>query len=272
MSLFAGYLPNGFYDEMFEAPERPRAQYERLYNGLAVLRPSTFAAKTALADRCYLNQGITFAVKGREETFPFDLLPRLIPADEWAALEAGLVQRVRALDRFLGDVYGPRRAVRDGVVPHGLIATCQGYQREMIGVQPPGGAGCTWPGSTWCATPTGAGWCSRTTCARPRACPTSSQNRRLHAPRVPRGLRVAPRRAGGPRPVPAARRPGGLGAGRPRRAAGGAADPRAVQRRLLRARLPGPADGHPAGRGPRPGGARPAGVAAHHAAAASRWT
>ena len=139
MSLFAGYAPDGFYDEMFEAHERPRVAYRRLYQGLSTLRPSVFAAKAELADRCYLNQGITFAVKGREETFPFDLLPRLIPAREWARLEAGLVQRVRALDRFLADVYGPRRAVRDGVIPNALLATCQGYQREMIGVEPPGG-------------------------------------------------------------------------------------------------------------------------------------
>jgi uncharacterized circularly permuted ATP-grasp superfamily protein len=124
---------------MFEGAGRPRPAYTGLFAGLRRLRPSAFAAKSALADRCYLTQGITFAVGGREQAFPFDLLPRLIPADEWALLERGLVQRVRALDRFVGDIYGPGRAVRDGVVPNALIVTSQGYQREMVGVVPPAG-------------------------------------------------------------------------------------------------------------------------------------
>ena len=81
------------------------------------LRPSAFAAKCALADRCYLRNGITYALDGKERPFPFDLLPRLIPAEEWARIEAGLTQRVRALDRFVADVYGPRRSVRGRIFP-----------------------------------------------------------------------------------------------------------------------------------------------------------
>jgi len=130
---------DGFFDEMFEGADRPRPAYAGLFAGLRRLRPSAFAAKSALADRCYLTQGITFAVGGREQAFPFDLLPRLIPADEWTVLERGLVQRVRALDRFVADVYGSRRAIRDGVVPNALVVTSQGYQREMAGVEPPAG-------------------------------------------------------------------------------------------------------------------------------------
>jgi uncharacterized circularly permuted ATP-grasp superfamily protein len=124
---------------MFEGAGQPRPEYARLFAGLRRLRPSAFAAKSALADRCYLTQGITFAVAGREQAFPFDLLPRLIPAMEWARLERGLIQRVRALDRFVADVYGPRRAVRDGVIPNALVVSSQGYQREMVGVVPPAG-------------------------------------------------------------------------------------------------------------------------------------
>src|SRR3954467_2419612 len=106
---------------MFEEPDRPRESYERLFSGLKALRPATFAARSALVDRAYLTQGITFAHGGREQPFPFDLLPRLIPSGAWAGLQAGLAQRVRALDRFVADVYGPRRALADGVVPNRLI-------------------------------------------------------------------------------------------------------------------------------------------------------
>ena len=137
MPLFTDYTTDGFFDEMFEAPEVPRAAYERLFSGLRALRPSTFAARSALVDRAYLTQGITFDHGGREQPFPFDLLPRLIPADEWALLEMGLAQRVRALDRFIADIYGARRAVTEGVIPNALVSTCEGYVREMVGVEPP---------------------------------------------------------------------------------------------------------------------------------------
>jgi uncharacterized circularly permuted ATP-grasp superfamily protein len=135
--LFSDYETEGYFDEMFEEPERPRTSYERLFAGLRSLRPSTFAERSAMVDKAYLTQGITFAHGGREQPFPFDLLPRLIPHDEWAHLEAGLSQRVIALDRFIADVYGERRAVADGVVPNALISTCEGYVRQMVGVRPP---------------------------------------------------------------------------------------------------------------------------------------
>ncbi len=137
MPLFTDYSTDDFFDEMFEAPGVPRAAYEHLFSGLSALRPATFAARSALVDRAYLTQGITFAHGGREQPFPFDLLPRLIPADEWVTLEAGLAQRVRALDRFIGDIYGARRAIADGIVPNALVSTCEGYVREMVGVEPP---------------------------------------------------------------------------------------------------------------------------------------
>ncbi len=135
--LFTDYTTDGFFDEMFEGPERPRAEYERLFSGLRALRPATFAARSALVDRAYLTQGITFAHGGREQPFPFDLLPRLIPADEWAVLARGLAQRVRALDLFIADIYGERRSVSEGIVPNTLVSTCEGYVREMAGIVPP---------------------------------------------------------------------------------------------------------------------------------------
>ena len=135
--LFTDYETDGFFDEMFEEPDRPRRSYERLFSGLKSLRPSTFAERSAMVDKAYLTQGITFAHGGREQPFPFDLLPRLIPSDEWEHLETGLAQRVVALDRFIGDIYGERRAIADGVVPNALVSTCEGYVRQMVGVRPP---------------------------------------------------------------------------------------------------------------------------------------
>jgi uncharacterized circularly permuted ATP-grasp superfamily protein len=135
--LFTDYETDGYFDEMFEGPDRPRASYERLFSGMKALRPATFAERSAMVDRAYLTQGITFAHGGREQPFPFDLLPRLIPRDEWMHLETGLSQRVRALDMFIADIYGERRSVADGAVPNALVSTCEGYVREMVGVRPP---------------------------------------------------------------------------------------------------------------------------------------
>ena len=139
MSLFGRYEVNGHFDEMLAAAGRPRPGYERIYSELAGTDASAFQSRQALAERSYLSRGITFSAGGREQPFPFDLIPRIVPRDDWSVLEAGLAQRVRALDMFVADLYGRRAAVRDGVVPNGLIVTCQGYQREMVGVEPPGG-------------------------------------------------------------------------------------------------------------------------------------
>lgn len=139
MSLFGDYEVNGHFDEMFSAPGKPRRGYERIYSELAGTHAPQFASRHALAERSYLSRGITFSAGGREQAFPFDLIPRIVPRDDWTVLEAGLSQRVRALDLFLADIYGPRHSIRDGVVPNALVVTCLGYQREMVGVEPPSG-------------------------------------------------------------------------------------------------------------------------------------
>ncbi len=137
--LFTGYRPAGFFDEMFDDEIQPRTAYADVARGMSRMSRATFTARTKQVDRHYAAQGITFAHGGDEQTFPFDLLPRVIDAAEWGTVEAGLIQRVRALDLFLADIYGPRRAVADGIVPNALIATCSGYLRAVVGLEPPGG-------------------------------------------------------------------------------------------------------------------------------------
>jgi uncharacterized circularly permuted ATP-grasp superfamily protein len=137
--LFTGYRTQGFFDEMFDADDSPRPIYADVTRGLSRITGRGFAARSAEVVRHFTNHGITFGHTGMEQTFPFDLVPRIIPALEWAEISAGLVQRVIALDRFLADVYGPRRCVTDGVVPNTMIAGCSGYLRAAAGVTPPGG-------------------------------------------------------------------------------------------------------------------------------------
>ena len=141
--LDGGYEPGAFFDEMFEAPGRARPHYRVLAEQLAALGVEEFEERRRAVDMSFLNQGIGFTVYGEEEglerIFPFDLIPRLIPGDEWNRLERGLVQRVQALNLFLEDVYHEQRILRDGRIPAELVFGARHFRREMIGVDPPGG-------------------------------------------------------------------------------------------------------------------------------------
>jgi uncharacterized circularly permuted ATP-grasp superfamily protein len=85
------------------------------------------------------NEGVGFHSADGEEAFLIDPVPRVIDAAEWEGIEAGLAQRVRALNRFVADVYGDRRIVHEGVVPARVIDTAEYFEPEMVGVRPPGG-------------------------------------------------------------------------------------------------------------------------------------
>jgi uncharacterized circularly permuted ATP-grasp superfamily protein len=91
------------------------------------------------ADIAFLNQGITFTVYGSEDgterIFPYDLLPRIVTAEEWATLEKGLTQRIVALNLFLKDIYHDGKILNDGVVPRELVYSCKHYRREMRGIR-----------------------------------------------------------------------------------------------------------------------------------------
>ena len=75
--------------------------------------------------------------EGIERIWPFDLIPRIIPAGEWSIIEAGLKQRVRALNLFLKDIYHDQRILKDGVVPAELIYQGKDFRREIMGIDPP---------------------------------------------------------------------------------------------------------------------------------------
>lgn len=139
---FSRYQIEGFYDELFRGPGDPRAHYRQLYQRLSEMGPEEFDRHRRMADAAFLHQGITFTVYGDEQAteriFPFDLLPRVIPHSEWARLEAGLKQRIRALNLFLADVYGDQKILRDGVIPRELVEGATHYLSDLVGSQPPG--------------------------------------------------------------------------------------------------------------------------------------
>ncbi len=139
--MFDKYELNGVFDEMFEAPGIPRGHYVPLAQRLASLGGEAFDRRRQLADITFRNQGITFTVysdsRGVEKIFPFDLIPRIIPADEWTTIEKGLEQRITALNLFCHDVYHEQRILRERVVPPELIYGAKMFRREMFNVNVP---------------------------------------------------------------------------------------------------------------------------------------
>ncbi len=141
---FVGYRDLGPYaaafDEMFDRQGRVRPPYKGIFTELAPTDTDELGARADALGRAFVDQGITFALSGQEERpFPLDLVPRVIAAAEWAKLEAGITQRVVALEKFLDDVYGDQEILRDGVLPRRLVTSCEHFHREAAGIHPPNG-------------------------------------------------------------------------------------------------------------------------------------
>jgi uncharacterized circularly permuted ATP-grasp superfamily protein len=135
------YLLDHAYDEMFSGPNELHHHSQRLLEHFTSLPVEELRRRKQAADLSFLNQGITFTVYGREEgtekIFPYDLVPRIITAAEWATVELGLAQRITALNLFLKDIYNEGRILEDGIVPREMVYSCKHYRRQMSGLQVP---------------------------------------------------------------------------------------------------------------------------------------
>src|SRR5208282_5548557 len=120
-----------------------RPHYQGFSDWLKRTPDERIAQKREEAERAFHRLGITFAVygedSGTERLIPFDLVPRIIPAAEWETLEAGLIQRVTALNLFLGDIYHDKKIVSAGIVPADKVLGNAQYRPEMEGMTVPGG-------------------------------------------------------------------------------------------------------------------------------------
>lgn len=141
---YARYVLAKAYDEMFAADGQVRTHYADLHRRISGLTSEELRRRQQACEQSFLHQGITFTVYGdnqaTERIIPTDLLPRVVPAGEWARLEAGLKQRITALNLFLRDIYGDGRVLKDGLIPRGLIYGSRHYRREMRGFSVPHGA------------------------------------------------------------------------------------------------------------------------------------
>ena len=139
--MFTDYDLNGIFDEMFDTPVRPRAHYRSVHARLSAMGSQAFDKRRRMADISFKNQGITFTVYGDttgvEKIFPFDLIPRIVPSNEWDIIERGLSQRLMALNAFCKDVYHEQHILREGVIPAELIYSAKMFRREMLGLHVP---------------------------------------------------------------------------------------------------------------------------------------
>jgi uncharacterized circularly permuted ATP-grasp superfamily protein len=132
------------YHEFYRDDFAPREHYTPLWEHIRKTGQSELAAKAQAAHLAMRTEGVTFTVykdndEGIERVWPFDLLPRIIPAAEWEPIETGLKQRVHALNLFLQDLYHEQRILKDGVLPAQLIFQGKDFRREIAGINPPAG-------------------------------------------------------------------------------------------------------------------------------------
>ena len=137
--IFDSYQLAEAWDEMFEQPGLPRAPYAGLLAALQPLDPAELRFRSDQLARMFTDRGVTYDYAGEERPFPLDLIPRVMDAVEWDLIVRGVRQRVLALEAFLADVYGPRHAFADGVLPWRVVCTSQRFHREVAGLEPPNG-------------------------------------------------------------------------------------------------------------------------------------
>ncbi|WP_201468274.1 circularly permuted type 2 ATP-grasp protein [Janibacter melonis] len=129
---------------MFAADaQEPRQPYKPIHHTLRSMEPESLKERADALARMFLDQGVTFDHAGEERPFPLDAVPRVIDAESWQSVESGVAQRVQALEAFLDDIYSRQgsmpRAVEDGIIPWGLIATSSHFHRAVAGLRPANG-------------------------------------------------------------------------------------------------------------------------------------
>src|SRR6187431_138654 len=138
--LHSYHVQPNVWDEMF-ASEGLRDAYKNFVGNIEDLSSDEMNRRDDLAKKLFMSQGITFTVyssgEGIEKIFPFDIIPRIIRAEEWKEIEEGIKQRLKALNIFLKDIYHQQFIVNDGIVPAKMIYTCPNFLREMVNVEVP---------------------------------------------------------------------------------------------------------------------------------------
>lgn len=143
---FNDYNPGDFFDELFVTQGEPRPEAIPLINRINSLGMSEVLRRQQAAQIALFKLGVTFNVysdnQGTERILPFDIIPRIVAADDWDLLEKGLKQRIHALNLFLSDIYSDQKILTDGVIPAEIVFSASGFLKPCMGLQPPKGIWC----------------------------------------------------------------------------------------------------------------------------------
>jgi uncharacterized circularly permuted ATP-grasp superfamily protein len=143
---FNDYDPGDFYDELFIQQGQPRPEAIPLIERLNALGIEEVLRRQKAAQIALFKMGVTFNVysdnQGTERILPFDIIPRIVSADDWTILEKGLKQRIYALNKFLADVYSDQKILKDSVIPAEIVYSASGFLKPCMGLQPPEGIWC----------------------------------------------------------------------------------------------------------------------------------
>jgi uncharacterized circularly permuted ATP-grasp superfamily protein len=136
------YDPGDFYDEMMSSKNRARPLAKELITLFRNMDNDDLASRQDAADLAIKEMGITFTVYSENEgmidrSWPFDIIPRIISKKEWDVIEAGLIQRVKALNMFIDDLYHDQQIVKDGVLPAEVLKDSKNFRPQCVGVSPP---------------------------------------------------------------------------------------------------------------------------------------
>lgn len=135
------YKLDDFYDEMLLNDGRVRPCYALLAQKIAHMGIEDLTLRQHAAKKTFVSLGVTFNVyhdgKGVERTLPFDIIPRIIPHEEWQKIDRGLKQRVLALNAFIDDIYNEKRILKDKIIPQEIIFSSPGYLKACEGLRPP---------------------------------------------------------------------------------------------------------------------------------------
>ncbi|MBI1813740.1 MAG: circularly permuted type 2 ATP-grasp protein [Deltaproteobacteria bacterium] len=144
--LFQDYDTGDFFDELLLADGQPRSEAEVLVGKLQSFSADELRRRQHTAERLLLQMGITFNVygdtAGTERIFPFDIVPRIVAASEWARIERGLKQRVHALNAFVDDIYHEQHILKDHILPEEIVRSAASYRQACVGLHPPRGIWC----------------------------------------------------------------------------------------------------------------------------------
>ena len=245
------------FDEMLDLSSQPRSGCAAVIETMFSMPPAQFTEICARADRMFRRMGVTFnvygAADGSERIFPFDPIPRVIDAATWATLEAGLIQRVRALNAFVADVYGDGCILSDDVVPRDLVQGCPQFRRAAVGIKPPLGNFVTVAGIDLVRGVDGRFYVLEDNVRTPSGVSYVIENRVVMTRLVPTLMRASRVRSVERYPADLLQCLMEMSPDGQIQSDHRAAHARSLQFGVLRARLPVAADGHRAGRRPGPG-------------------